>query len=535
MRDMKNTPKPKEQTVLEVLSYNEKFIASAIGLGVWALVLFVINLSGIGGGEFTQLVNAISGAAAAALLAYLALRARGSKYDRVTLKNSWRVLHNSIGLWAGAEILRLFLSLAFSLGGQAWLWLFGYLPIFYGLRQDKQEINLKRTPRQLTITGLVILLGLGYVTVYGILPPLQGNPPPNPLGNTLGILYTLIDLALISVLLTQMQDRKESAYTPLGLLAVAFGFKIMGNLAFGYAGSLAAHPLPLALIRYAHAQWYLPAILFLVVFDVLLQYERQDNSRQKAEETRPNATALIFSDGENRIIKYSVNYRLLAQIPREIGITHTPLQEALGLAPEAYQKLQTELQTKNQVKGFAAESKHFGKGRKIWINAVNSYDAQHRYTGVNMVVRAFTESSAGMLLTIEEQALADSILVATGEEGEETDILLARYFNLNYKTLARMVIQYEGSRTAVGMTQAVNRIADKNHWSVRVLNDELNITGNIKKEELSRAISELLLTARGYVAAIAGTETLNEEIERINRQTDRSTKKVIEAYGLGKF
>ena len=172
--------------------------------------------------------------------------------------------------------------------------------------------------------------------------------------------------------------------------------------------------------------------------------------------------------------------------------------------------------------------------QKAWLTASVSYDPQKKYNGVDMVVQVLAEGVGGAPLTSEERALAENIFWLTGAQGEDSFKLLTDYFNAHYKLLSTLASRYEGSQRAAGLSEAVNQVAVKQKIAVRVLEQQIMVTGNVKIEDLGAAISTLLKTARGYVTQLAGPEIVGQETDQLHQQMDRSTRSLVERFNLAK-
>jgi hypothetical protein len=128
--------------------------------------------------------------------------------------------------------------------------------------------------------------------------------------------------------------------------------------------------------------------------------------------------------------------------------------------------------------------------------------------------------------------LVENIFFATGAEGEDSQKLLIDYFNMIYKMFSSLVTEYEGSRRAAGLSEIVNQTARKQKMSLQVLEQELNVTGDLKLDDLGKSTSILLAAARAYVINLAGQDIVRREVDHLHQQIDRSTKNLVARYKL---
>jgi len=274
--------------------------------------------------------------------------------------------------------------------------------------------------------------------------------------------------------------------------------------------------------------------LFAYHWALTIQFRPQQPVMVK-EDVSPNASALIFTDEQDNVIKTSINFRYVMRLPNSITTTGAPLHKVLGISDAVYQDFKTQVRRQGNIKKYMIEPAYFRAGNKAWVTAIASLDQQRRYNGLDLVVQVMAGEMAGAELTSEERALVENIFYLSGTAGEESKKLLISYFNVHYRMLSGLAVKYEGSRRAAGLSNRVNQVAKKQNLSVRVLEQEINAPENVTLDELGRSISILLAAAREYMSGLASMETVMRETERLHRETGRSTRDLIQKYNLGKM
>lgn len=537
MNDSSTLEQKTPAEVREILQYNDRFLAIAYSAAAVGFIVLMVNLLRVGGNRFVQGLNSVVVLAAAVTLLVLALRI----YER--LKNTprasllWMAISIGVGLWALLEAIRLVMFLVsttprFSVLN--WLWLSGYLPLFYGLylRYIDLETPLTRRQRQVLWSGLG--LGSAYLITVHLIPLLMGRAP-SVAGGIAGLLYALADLGLLFLLGSIILSQWGKFGGPWKYFAVAIGIKFLGEAVIQFPANLGVGFL-LSFANFFHYSWYGFATFSLLIYDMVLTHQFQPPKSITAKETiSPNASALLFTDERDIVIKSSINFRYVMRLPDSIVIAGTPVQKVLGISDAVFQDLKSLLRKQGNVKKHVVEPSYFRAGYIAWITAIASSDQQRRYNGMDMVVQVVTEGVAGAGLTNEERALVENIFYLSGVTGEDSENLLITYFNTHYRMLAGLAFQYEGSRRAAGLSDRVNQVAKQKKLMVRVLEQELNVPENVKLDDLGKSVSILVAAAREYLSGLAGAEIVMRETEHLHRETDRSTKGLIKKYDLARM
>jgi len=523
--------------IREIFLYSDRFLAVAYSTAAVGVIVLVINLLRMGGNRFVQGLNSVVALAAAVTVLVLALRIYERLKDAPRANLLWMALSMGIGLWTLMEAVRMmvfFVSPAPRFSVLNWLWVLGYLPMFYGLylRYIDLEIPLTRQQRQVLWGGAG--LGLVYVVAALLVPLLMGGAPSVG-GGIAGLLYALADLGLLFLLGSIILAQWGKFGGPWKYFAVALGVKFLGEAVIQFPSNLGMG-FPLSFANFSHYAWYGFAAFGLFMYDTVLAFQvappRPVASRNAIS---PNASALVFTDEQDNVIKTSINFRYVMRLPDSIVTAGTPLHKVLGIPESVYQDFKRQLRKQGNVKKYAMEPSYFRAGHNAWITAIASSDQQRRYNGMDLVVQVVTEGVAGAGLTNEERALVENIFYLSGVAGEDSENLLITYFNIHYRMLAGLAAQYEGSRRAAGLSDRVNQVAKQQKLMVRVLEQEINVTGDVKLDDLGKSVSILLAAAREYMSGLAGVEIVSQETEHIHRETDRSTKALIEKYNLARM
>ncbi len=523
--------------IKEIIFYNDRFLAIAYSVAAAGFIILILNLLRIGGNRFVQGLNSVVALAAAVTLLVLALRI----YER--LKNTpranllWMAISIGVGLWALLEAIRsivFFASAAPRFSVLNWLWVLGYLPMFYGLYLRYIDLELPITERQRQVLWGGAGLGLVFVVATLFIPLVAGRAPSVG-GSIAGLLYALADLGLLFLLGSIILSQWGKFGGPWKYFAAAIGMKFLGEAVIQYPANLGIGFL-LSFANFFHYAWYGFAAFGLFTYETVLAYQFEPSKKVAVkEEVSPNASALLFTDEQDTVIKTSINFRYVMRLPDSIVTAGTPLIKVLGLSEDVFQDFKTQLRKQGNIKKYVVEPSYFRPGYKAWITAIVSSDQQRRYNGMDMVVQVVTEGIAGAGLTNEERALVENIFYLSGAAGEDSENLLITYFNIHYRMLAGLAFQYEGSRRAAGLSDRVNQAAKQNKLMVRVLEQEINVPENVKVDDLGKSVSILLATGREYLSGLAGAETVRRETETLHREADRSTKSLIKKYDLARM
>lgn len=538
MNDSSTLEQKTPAEIREILLYNDRFLAVVYSAVAVAIIVLIINLLHLGGDRFVQGLNSVIALATAITAQVFALRIRERLKGEPRVDFLWLALVIGFGLWALLEAIRmivLFVSPFPRFAVLNWLWVIGYLPIFYGfyLRYVYIETPLTKRQRQVLWGGL----GLGLVYIFAALfLPLVTGRSPSLAGSIASILYALADLGLLYLL-----GRITIAYWgffggPWKYFAAAFLLKFLGVVILQYPSNFGAGFL-FSIANFIHYSWYVLAAIGLFLYEVVfdLAVEQPSTVVAAKEYVAPNANALLFTDEQDNVIKSSINFRYVMRLPENISTAGAPLVQVLGIPEAVYQDFKAQVRKQGNVKKFMVEPSYFRSGHKAWITAIASSDQQRRYNGMDMVVQVVAEGVGGAGLTGEERALVENIFYLSGMEGEDSEKLLVEYFNLNYRMLSGLAFQYEGSRRAAGLSERVNQIANKQKLLVRVLEQEINVTGDVKLDELGKSVSILLAAAREYMCDLAGAEVVRRETDHLHRDIDRSTKGLIKKYDLARM
>lgn len=529
--------------VREIFLYNDRFLVISYSAAAVGFILLWINLLRLGGNRSVQGLNSVIALALALIASAIAFRIRERLKEETRLDYLWLAILLGFGLWALLEAIRmlvLFFSPAPRLLALSWFWVIGYLPMFYAfyLRYVYLESQLTERQRQWLWGGAG--LGLAYV-VFALLIPLVTGRAPSMAGGITAILSALSDLGLLFLLGRIILALWGFAGGPWRYFALAFVIKFAGAIVLQYpanfgVGAAGGQNFMLSLANLAHYGWYGVAAFGLIFYESLLTHQTQPvTTVVVSQEVAPNASALLFTDEQDKVVKTSINFRYVMRLPDAIPTVGAPLQQVLGLSDATFQDFRTQLRKQGNVKRYVVEPSYFRAGYKAWVTAIASSDQQKRYNGMDVVVQVVTEGVAGAGLTIEERALVENIFYLSGATGEDSENLLITYFNIHYRMLAGLAFQYEGSRRAAGLSDRVNQVAKQNKLLVRVLEQELNVPENVKLDDLGKSVSLLLAAGREYLSGLAGAEIVMRETEHLHREADRSTKSLIKKYDLARM
>ncbi len=521
----------------EVFAYNDRFLAITYSAAAVGAIVLIFNLFRIGGNRFVQGLSSVLALAAAIMLLVFALRIYERLKDTPRARLLWISLSIGFGLWAFLEAIRLIVlvvSPAPHFSVLNWLWVIGYLPLFYGLYLRYIDLENPPTARQKQMVWGGLGLGLVYLFVAQI-RPLLGGQSPSLGGAIAGLLYALADLGLLFLLGNILLSLWGKFGGPWKYFFIAIGLKFLGESIVQFPSNFGPGFL-LSFANFFYYAWYGFAAFGSFMYDTALAYQFQPSEPIIVkEELSPNASALLFTDEQDNVIKSSINFRYITRLPDTIAITGTPVQKILGISDVVFQDMKAHLRKQGHIKKYVIEPSYFRAGHKAWVTAIASSDQQRRYSGMDMVVQVLTEGLAGAGLTNEERALVENIFYLSGVTGQDSQNLLITYFNIHYRMLANLAMQYEGSRRAAGLSDRVNQVAKQNRLLVRVLEQELNVPESVKLDDLGKSVSILIAAAREYISGLSGAEIVMRETERMHREADRSTKSLIKKYDLARM
>jgi len=539
MANLNPDPKPAAVNLREILLYNDRFLAVAYLAVGWSVIVLLINLLHLGGNRFVQGLNSVMAVlfTIAGQAFIVRIREKLKADSRADLL--WLALLLSFGLWSLLETLRmllLFLSPAPRFAFLNWFWILGYLTVLYAFYLHFVLVEGQLTMRQRQMLQGAAILGGIIIVAALIIPIFQPVSNRYTAGIVFSLIYGLADLGLLLILLRIFFSYGRAYGGPWKFFALAWAVKFLGAVVLqfpsNYGLGLVGWSFWLSLGNFAHYYWYGFAILGLFVYYLVLQHQTAPQMVVARQESlAPNASALIFTDEQDKVIKTSLNFRFVMRLPEQVATANLPVQQLLGISEDAYREMRTVLRKQGNLKKMSFEPS-YRPGQKAWITATAALDPERRYNGMNMVVQVVAEGVAGSGLTNEEHALVDNIFLATGIAGEDSQKLLVDYFNMIYKMFSNLVTEYEGSRRAAGLSEMVNQTARKQKMSLQVLEQELNVTGDFKLDELGKSVAILLSAARSYVTNLAGPEVVRREIDHLHQQIDRSTKNLVSRYKL---
>ncbi len=515
--------------VNEIFSYNDRFLAITYSASAAGILVFLFNLLRIGGNRFVHGLNGLTALLTAALLTLLAVQIYRRLHAVPRASWIWMAFAIGVGFWAVLELIR-FVSIVVSPAPRLtllnWLALLGYAPLFYALALRYTALETYPSPRQQQMLWAGLAVGLAYLALFR-LPPVLNGQVLHPAGCHCRAAARPGRFGAAVLSGQHRPGAVESLRRPLALprpggdgqISGRFGLRLPGQLRAGLSG-LVCQLLSLRLVRTGG--------LGLFVYETALAHQFEPPAPPlKPQEIAPNASALLFTDENDIVIKTSLNFRYLTRLPDSIPLTGAPASAVLGLSESAFQELKTQLRKHGSLKKYVIEPSYFRAGSKAWVTAIPSFDQQRRYTGMDMVVQVLTEGVAGAGLTNEERAMVENIFYLSGSTGEDVEDLLITYFNLHYRMLAGLAMQYEGSRRAGGLSNRVNQVAREQRLLVRVLEQELNVPEGVSVDELGRSVSLLLAAGREYITDLAGADIVLQETERLHREADRTTRSLM--------
>ncbi len=528
---------------MDILINDSPFIRGASTIALWLVVILLINVVHIGGNGFVLGINSFSAFVIAASAAGYAANVRLKMKDERLSDLAWLSMIIGFGLWAVAEAFRLIYMLILqntSFLALNWFWLAGYLPFLHGLYERYQEIENAASREQRRLIWAAGGLGLLFIIGAEILPVISQAAGVSIANIVITVLYSLLDLVLLIGTLRVALTYQGIFSSPWWFFASGLTTKIIGEVVLLFPGQLATGSsgldnFLLSFVNFAHYNWYAFAVLGIFVYAAALRHKNAPSTNPESiEEKTPNANALVFTDKDDIVIRTSLNFRYLLRLPSEMDSSQIPLLELLGISESAYNEYKALLLKQGTIVKFAVEPAYLRQGQKAWLTSAVSYDSQKKYNGADIIVQVLSEGIGGAALTSEERAVAENIFWRTGSQGEDSFKLLVDYFNTNYKMLSALASEYESSKRAAGLSEAVNQVANKQKIAVNVLEQQINVKTTVKLEELAPVTVILLNTARAYVSKLAGPEIVRRETERLNREADLSTKKLIERYNLTK-
>ncbi len=533
-----------EYTPRDILLNNAAFLTFAFSVSVFGLIYFIINVFVIGGdrfvmglSDFLALVAAVS-ATTFAILLWNRLKADPSS------NQIWGAISIGLGLWTLTQLFWFFTAIidrgnvVFSVGYL--FWILAYPPIFYGLfnRYRAMQASL---PRKQWWKVFVTLLPAVLLTISGAAHILRTSRDAEWFASLFSLLLSIADIGLLglAILIFFSFEGHGSFRTPWRVIGIAFLLRTFGNLAYTYAvlrGLYAPNGQVNFLTgfsNFSYAYWYLLFTFGLFIYQVLLDFEiKGPKSLTPAQPSAsPNARVLIFNDEKDNVIKASLNYSLAMHLPNQTQVIGAPLHTILGITDQVYSEMKDNLK-KTGVYTNVVPSSYLGKNQRVWISAIRSENVLKQYNGANIVLRVFAEARAATVLTSEENALAESILSNTGSQGADTEHLLLNYFSAHYKLLHGLATQFSGARIARALTEVINETANRNRWSMRIENQVLMVTGNMKTQEIGKALAVLIKAGRGYVSSNIGPEVVRRECDKLDQQMDKSTKTLMDMFRL---
>jgi hypothetical protein len=403
-------------------------------------------------------------------------------------------------------------------------WLLGYLPIYLALwLRIRSMPKITNSRRRLAVLSLGLLVS-GLTLVFVIKPIAQNNDPAAIVASALNIFYPLADLVLLLLALWAMFSYEQGLYgLPWRWISAGFLFITASDLFFSYATTYGlyypgnqANLLSTLGVDVPYTLGYLFMLFGFLGMRSLLNSRRPLGQTQKSLPLVPNTHILIFTDGNNSVIKVSGNY---ARVFSQEIVQGKNLSEALGISPNDNEAFTRRIKS-NKVLSEQAISVNTGsESRNALISGLVEADSEGKISGSDFLLRMLTQdNSLDALLTDYDKGVVRHLSKATGvKDKEEIEIkqLLLEYYAAFFGAFYRHAFNEGGSFMADSFLSELQSVAKQNNWQVEIGTESLLDASALQLSELKKALPVLFEAAYQFVIKVTDAESANTTVQNV--------------------
>jgi hypothetical protein len=459
-----------------------------------------------------------------------------------TRQNRFRLTTGLI-LWSLAQLLWFFFPGILTTRGTFLtiadiLWFIGSFLLLRVLAfQDDQQA---RTKNSSVITG--VSTGVAVVTAIPLfisLPTLFSLDWDHLLGFLARIAYFGLTLAIVAFAsLSFSYKNRGSSTVSHNTVSAAFIFWAIASFIQFYFAWFAPSTQKFAAIPAG----LIPGVYLIIAANIYLTwvFEQQTGLGAKLKlgfigKDREIPQFLLHTDASGKIVFISSNFLQFTNNSLPERYLGKDLREVLGFSQQEFDRL-----TETCARGafIVQQDIKVAAGQKapvpLFMTAVGSITGSE-YFGMDLILHLPNYSGQAYPLDPESSAIAQRILVRTGQHGKENSALLAEYFIAQVQAYKELITANQGSKAAAGMDREVNALAEKNKWPIRLSGLELDIEpgfDNFDNAEMIKAMPVLFKVAQQYTGNLTGAEAVARQTAIVNKTLSEKIMQAAKQFGL---
>jgi hypothetical protein len=525
---------------------NRQFRGAAIFVGVFTLILLLINLFLIGGDFFVFSFNSSINAPLAIIItiaAGLAWHQMGIEKRRRRL---WAGLLVGWALWALAEVIYALYSI---LGQEApypsvadIFWLVGYIPLGLGLLVRIRRIPTKPTRSQALIIAGVTTATIFIAAIFVFLPTFQSFDPSQLFESLLNLAYPLADCVLLIIVWRLFFTYEKGAYGfGWRLLALGFISLTIADLVYLYANStdpILYYPDLRAnfISRFGSDVPYSLSYLFWMLGIFALRIPPQKEQQPVAAAIalkRPQKYGhiLVFTKSDDSVIDVSSNFGRLFATPQIKGRS---LATLLHISEQASLSICDKVHTGKKVADLPLHIPDSLLGPlDASLCGTAIFDNEGKRSGMNLLLMIPTEiESFDAPLSLENKAIVKRLLDQTGSDYKKEIGPFLLVYHLPYlQAMMKATLSQGGPQMAQELLEELKNTSREHHWQMQFNPETVLENADYPLDVLRQALPALLGTAKRFVTRITDTITVKTMIQEMDARFDDAVHKDIELYG----
>ncbi|MDY0019955.1 MAG: hypothetical protein RBT47_08140 [Anaerolineae bacterium] len=516
---------------------NRQFRGVAIAVALLTLVLVVMNLFVIGGGEFLSTFNTLPDAPLATaitlVLGFIWFKVAVEKQRRTL----WAGLAIGFGMWAVAEwvwLVTLFIGYELPYPSIAdFFWLFGYIPLGIGLLARVRSMHIKPTPAQTRLIWGAFLFIVLLATVFVFVPIVQDFDPQRSVEFVINLLYPLGDLFLTLIVLRLFFTYEKGNYGA-GWRFLAFGFLFMtlSDLVYLYGtwyGLYYAEPQGDMFSRFGidvpYTLSYVLIFLSLFALRVLLSQSYPVELGIEPKRVPTYGHVILSTKNDNVVIYNSPNFRRLFEVESVKG---KPVAEVLMLSEQEWHDFFEKLRTQGKVADLPLQIQNrSGALYPATLCGMAVPNPQKEYSGSNFLLRVpvadvlFDED-----LDQESKSLTRYLLEKCGSAYKnEIGQFLVDYHLAYIKVALNIASQQGGGLMEKALLDELSAISTEHGWPLAFTSETVLDKAEYPLDVLREALPVLVDTAKQFATRVTNAELVGAQMQKLTSQFSAAVHK----------
>lgn len=513
---------------------------------IFVLGFVIINIFTLGGSDFVTNLNNFVTIVLITGIAYLSI---GYWYRLPAHTNPRSIfLSLSLGytLWAIAEV---WWGVASLIGSEvpfpSWadvFWVLGYIPLYLAFWLRIRSLPIINGWKQKTGYGLSIIITLGFVILFILVPILQDFEPAFLVESILSFLYPAANLILVLLVMRIFFTYQKGRYGyAWAWLVFGFGLTSFSDMLFTYASLFDLYypggQSNLISSLGVDVSYNLGYLCQLIAFIVLKSIEKEYKAIPETIPQMPplpNTHLLIFTLKNDLIFSVSDQYARV--FPGEPFQGKT-IAEGIGSQPQDINNFLRNLKEAELLQEQPITVMTH-KGRlKAGISGIVIKNPQDEYSGVTLLVRlSFQDENLDRLMSDYQQEMVKYMLSRTGgNDVEEKKELLVAYYQVLFRAYYNRVIYEGGAIMADAFISELDHFVKQNGWQIRFQTNMEIDAKTISLPVLIMALPALLDTAKHFVTKTLDPGSERKIMEDAMSHFDETIRKKISNLEIGLF